>query len=264
MDNDGIDDAIGNMMRSGLAVAGRLGEQLARLNENRMRHAEAASAQEQRELQSRFDTERLAARASLAPIGRDEWWENADPKQIIEAWQTATVWREHDPEIGRAGDRIRAEVSERFGVDAQSPGANPEAMQSALRAIVEADQMAEEKRTQAKRDEREAAALLLEADRMAADREHGLVDDVQKDIQIEDKLREKAAEHFHAADLSTRDAEHFEGVADREAHRVKQVADRGQAYPASEATNPEAGVKVARARRSGQGQTARQERTISR
>lgn len=58
--NDGIDEALTGPMHLALTAAGRLGEQLARQREARMREAQASSEQVGRELRNRFTAEREA------------------------------------------------------------------------------------------------------------------------------------------------------------------------------------------------------------
>lgn len=262
MQDDGIENEIANALRGGMMAASRIAEQLARVNENRLRHAEAASAQGQRELQNRFDAERLAARASLQPVGSSEWWDRASAKEVVDAWQTANAWRAHDPEAERAADLIRSQVRERYGVDADDPGARPEAVAAHLQGVVDNAHAADEHREQARRDEVEAARLLLDADRMLSDREAGLVDDVIADEAAEERLRDQAGSLRESAQLSRNEAERYDGIADSEARQAKQVADTGQALPASEATRPNTGKPSSRPRRPAAEPT--REHTVSR
>ena len=81
-ESDGIDEALEGMSRVGLTVAGRIGEQLARAREQEMRRAQAAEEQQARELQARFDAERAAARAQLAPVMDNRWWDTANGRDI--------------------------------------------------------------------------------------------------------------------------------------------------------------------------------------
>lgn len=95
-----MEDAVDGAMRTGLMVAGRIGEQLARMREQEQR----------RELQERFDAQRAAARAQLAPVGRDDWWDKATPEMIERVHETATAWTAYDPEAAQASERIRDRV----------------------------------------------------------------------------------------------------------------------------------------------------------
>lgn len=116
-ESDGIEEAIEGMSRLGMTVAGRLGEQLARARETALRRAQAAEEQQGRELQARFDAERAAARAQLAPVMDNRWWDNASTKDIERAHETATAWKDHDPAARNAADTIRDQVQRRYGMD---------------------------------------------------------------------------------------------------------------------------------------------------
>ncbi|MHA7177954.1 hypothetical protein ACX80D_15015 [Arthrobacter sp. Sr24] len=116
-ESDGIEEAIEGMSRVGMTVAGRLGEQLARARETALRRAQAAEEQQGRELQARFDAERAAARAQLAPVMDNRWWDNASTKDIERAHETATAWKDHDPTARNAADTIRDQVQRRYGMD---------------------------------------------------------------------------------------------------------------------------------------------------
>ena len=135
-ESDGIAEAFDGQLRVALTAAGRVGEVLARMREDAVRRAQAASEQQARELSSRFDAERLAARAELGNVYRPDWWDNASPEQIGQAYTTARAWSGEEPEAVRAEGRIRDEVRERYGVDVANTGADPDAVLTAVRMSV--------------------------------------------------------------------------------------------------------------------------------
>ena len=51
---------------------------------------------------------------------------------IAQAHETVAVWRDHDEIAREAEDVIRLEVSERYGIDVDAPGADPAAVAAAL------------------------------------------------------------------------------------------------------------------------------------
>ena len=51
---------------------------------------------------------------------------------IAQAHETVAVWRDHDEIAREAEGMIRLEVSERYGIDVDAPGADPAAMAAAL------------------------------------------------------------------------------------------------------------------------------------
>jgi len=163
-ESDGIAEAFDGQLRVALTAAGRIGEVLARMREDAVRRSQAASEQQARELSSRLDAERLAARAELGNVYRPDWWDNASPEQIGQAYTTARAWSGEEPEAVRAEGRIRDEVRERYGVDVANTGADPAAVQA---AVAEADvlrQQADAERQRGAGEEAEAVNLMRTAD----------------------------------------------------------------------------------------------------
>jgi colicin import membrane protein len=156
-ETDGVGETFDESLRIALTVASHFGERTARLREQFARNREASVIQEGRELTARFESERGAMRASLAPVQSPEWWEHARPEDIAQAHETATAWRDFDDVATGAGDTIRREVQERYGVDA--PGADDTA---AILAIAEAERdRADAAAERAKAGEELTAAQLL-------------------------------------------------------------------------------------------------------
>lgn len=131
-ESDGMEEAFEGQLRVGLLVAGRVAEELSRMRQNAAREAEARSVQAARELQDRVAAERTMARAALAPVGRDQWWERAQPGDIAAAWQTARTWETVEPDARRAADTIREQARDRYGVDVDDLGERDGALERAL------------------------------------------------------------------------------------------------------------------------------------
>src|SRR6478752_1166269 len=131
-ESDGIEEAIEGMSRVGLTVAGRLGEQLASTREQELRRAQAAEQQQARELQARYDAERAAARAQLAPVMDNRWWDTASGRDIERVHETATAWKDHDPAARNAAETIRDQVQQRYGLDVNNLGADETSVATAL------------------------------------------------------------------------------------------------------------------------------------
>src|SRR4051812_14322374 len=218
---DGINDALAGALRVSLTVAARVAEQLARSREQAARDARAAGEHEARQLQARLDTERAAARAVLAPVAREEWWQRADVNEIARAWETAHAWRELDPDARQAAERIHDQLRDRYGIDTGDLRADERAVRAAL--VVR-------ERARARDDEHEAAALVAGADRVDAD-QHAGRDHAPRDAN--DHVAEPADREILAAALH--------GVADEETVEARVVAATNQAQPASEAvtTSPQ-------------------------
>ena len=164
-ESDGIEEAIEGMSRVGLTVAGRLGEQLARAREQELRRAQAAEEQQARELQARFDAERAAARAQLAPVMDNRWWDTATGRDVERAHETATAWKNHDPAARDAAEVVRDQVQRRYGLDVDTLGADEASVAEAL-AQAERDREQAGQEHRAGQDENaQAVQLLAEADR---------------------------------------------------------------------------------------------------
>lgn len=222
---DGVEEAFEGALRVALTVAGRVGEHAARGREQAARTAEAASQQEARELQARMDAERSAARASLAPVEREQWWAKAGPDEVAAAWETARAWRDIDPDARRIAGRIRDEVRTRYGVDAEDTRPEPGALREALDARENAEREAQRQREESRRDDAEAARLIGEADR--SDREQ------EPDQHT---AAEQAGRNLYDTAERRRDlAASLDGVADAEAVQARVLADTNQGQPAAKA-----------------------------
>ena len=114
---DGINEVFRSSAQIALTAAGVFAERAMRAREQAQRKAQAASEQEARELEARLTAERGAARASLAPLERDDWWAAATPDDLAVAWETARTWEDIDPDAQRAVQRMRDELRTRWDID---------------------------------------------------------------------------------------------------------------------------------------------------
>jgi hypothetical protein len=131
-ESDGIGEAFDGQIRIALAVAMQMAQRFSRLREELARSAQARTEQQTHELQVRFDAERNAARASLAPVQQSEWWNTASVADIATAYETAEGWRPVDPEMAGTADRMREELRSRYGIDVENLGADPAAVRDAM------------------------------------------------------------------------------------------------------------------------------------
>ena len=132
-ETDGVGGMFDDSLRIALTSASQFGERISRVREQMSRMREASAGQEYRELEVRFESERGAARASLTPVQQQEWWNTAGVDDIARAHETAAVWRDHDETAREAGETIRLEVRQRYGIDVDAPGADPAAVAAVLR-----------------------------------------------------------------------------------------------------------------------------------
>jgi hypothetical protein len=241
---DGMDDAVDGAMRTGLMVASRIGEQLAKMWEDEQRTIAAAEEHRARQLQEHFDAQRAAARAQLAPVARDDWWDKATPPMIERVHETATAWKAYDPEAALAAERIRDQVLARYGIDVSNTGADEasvsEALARAQQARVEAD-IERTKASAARTDDAVAGAAVAGANR-------------------QDNAAQKVALNEPAYDSAERRqqlAESLEGKGDREAVNSRLLADKHQGAPAtaSVAQKPSLARTSKMAKQTGKGKT---------
>ena len=230
--------------------------------------------------------ERDAARSSLAPVHRPEWWDTAQAEDVTKAYTTAKAWSEVDPEAVRAEQRIVEEVRARFGVDVTRDGepANvAEAIERAERARADANQ----ERGGARDDRAEAVGLMAaanatdraaEADVRAAEAAADdpeladLIDPQQRDPEADvdearaaaetehgraSEMREDAGHSYDSAERREAMAQGFDHIENRAAVDARVRSDVAQGRPATEATKGAPG-KAPKARKNRSGpQTAR-------
>lgn len=132
---DGIDDFLDNSMRQSLIVAARIAETLARRRQEAQRQQQHHDTQAVHEAQARLAAERAAARAALAPIEKDQWWDTAQPADIATAHAVAEGWKDHDPTALEAATKIREEVLARYGIDTYDVGTDTAYLVSGIDAI---------------------------------------------------------------------------------------------------------------------------------
>jgi colicin import membrane protein len=260
-ESDGIEEAIEGISRVGLTVAGRLGEQLARAREQELRRAQAAEEQQTRELQARFDAERAAARAQLAPVLDNRWWDTASGRDIERVHQAATAWKDHDPAARDAADVIRDQVQRRYGLDVNNLGADEASVAEALAKAEREREQAEQERRAGRDENAQAVQLLAEADREDRDRQQ----DAEEANQRPEALTEEAGVKHDSAERRQALAASLESVADREAVQARLSADQDQATPPTVAVTKAPGRNPkARKTRGANGQTKLLQKGMSR
>jgi hypothetical protein len=113
-ESDGINELTGATMRVALTVAGVIAE-------GRMSSPG-----------SRLASNPDAARAALAAVMDDGWWDQAQVYDIACAWETAKTWEDIDEDAKRTAQHVRAQLR-RLGVDVDNLNADPRAVEAALR-----------------------------------------------------------------------------------------------------------------------------------
>ena len=132
-ESDGMDEFLDGGMRQSLMIASRIAETLARRRQESQRQQEHQDTQAAHEAQARLTADRSAARAALAPVNKDQWWDNAQPHDIATAYAVAEGWKDHDPAALAASEKIRQEVLTRYGIDTHDIGADATYLESGIR-----------------------------------------------------------------------------------------------------------------------------------
>lgn len=159
-----VEGELEGVLRTLLAAAGRLGENIARMREEAARRAEAQSTQRARELQAQYEQERTMARAQVRPINEPSWWERASADDIAHAYETTAAWKDDDQDLGAAHAKMGEELRDRYGIDVNDLRADPQRVADVLREREAAGGVADgHGSTQDER--READTLLNAADR---------------------------------------------------------------------------------------------------
>jgi hypothetical protein len=219
---DGIADAFDGHIRVALTIATQMAERFARLREELARTTQARTEQQTRELRARFDAERNAARASLAPVQQAEWWNHADVDDIAAAYETAEAWRDVDDDIARTSDRMREELRSRYGIDVENLGADPAAVRDAMTRAEQDRATVAAARGQSVDDYAETALLLATADQL--DRQAG-----EKD---QERDREANADGDSAEGLSRTELTAEADMARNDASNAYDSAERRDGFAA--------------------------------
>lgn len=262
-ESDGIGEEFDGQMRVALTVATQMAERFARLREELARNAQARTEQQTKELQVRFDAERNAARASLAPVQQQEWWNTAGVDDIATAYETADAWRTVDPDIARTSDHMREELRGRYGIDVNNLDADPTAVREALARAQQDRSAAAESRGESGKDYAEAASLLTVADQLDRkaeerdrdqERAENTNDEPAEGLSREeltgkaDVTRDDAANAYDSAERRESFAADMEkSSVDPQLQKVRLVADRENGTHASAAVATKPG-KQAKAR----------------
>jgi hypothetical protein len=155
---DGIDEVVDGSLRQSLIAASRLAETLARMRQESLRQREQQNTQNAHEAHVREAAQRAAVQGALAPVQKDQWWDQAQPNDIAHVHALAEGWKDHDPTALAAAERIRYEVQHRYGIDTRDVGADAAYLESGIEAI-----SAEQARRAAVAEHQKGMALIAAA-----------------------------------------------------------------------------------------------------
>lgn len=169
-----VEAELDGVMRTLIAAAGRMGENIARMREEAARRAEAQNTQRARELQVQFEQERAMARAQLQPTREPAWWDRARPEDVAHAYETSAAWKDTDPDLAQAHAHMGDELRERYGIDVNDVQADPQRVAEVLRQRAGMDGLEQGNAAEqagSEQERREADQLLNAADRHDRDAE---------------------------------------------------------------------------------------------
>ncbi|WP_295792120.1 hypothetical protein [uncultured Microbacterium sp.] len=158
-----VEAELDGVMRTLIAAAARMGENIARMREEAARRAEAQSAQRAREIQVQFEQERAMARAQLQPTREPAWWDRARPEDVAHAYETSAAWKDTEPALAQAHAHMGDELRERYGIDVNDVRADPQRVAEVLRQRT-AGMNVPERNDSTEQERRDADRLLNAAD----------------------------------------------------------------------------------------------------
>jgi len=212
---DGVDEVVAGGLRVAITAAGAVAEHLARVRAERVRQVTAENTAATRAMATRLGAERAAARAQLALVDREEWWRNGRVRDIADAWETAQLWRQVEPEAERAAATIIREVRDRYGVDLED--GTPVDRDALEQAVRERQTAAVERRRAQGTGAVLEASLVLAADE--ANRAAGMVDEgAQAELVAELVQIERPVDLAHQVVADLRQKPQSDAAADPDAN----------------------------------------------
>lgn len=154
---DGANDLLRGQAQAALAVAGRLGEMLARQRAERQQELQCAANEERRQLEERFEAERAVMRTQLAAVHQPQFWESAQPQDITTHYALAQQWEPFDDMARLSREHMHDEIKVRYDLtpehfldrNASSPEAGVEGAKEKTAEEQEAQQDSAETEQQA-------------------------------------------------------------------------------------------------------------------
>ncbi len=116
---DGANDLLRGQAQAALAVAGRLGEMLARQRAERQQELQRAANEERRKLEERFEAERAMMRTQLAAVHQPQFWEDAQPQDIATHYALAQQWEPFDDMARLSREHMHDEIKDRYDLTPQ-------------------------------------------------------------------------------------------------------------------------------------------------
>lgn len=226
---DGANDLLRGQAQAALAVAGRLGEMLARQRAERQQELQRAANEERRQLEERFEAERAVMRTQLTAVHEPQFWETAQPQEIATHYALAQQWEPFDDIARLSREHMHDEIKDRYDL-------TPEQFLDRNAVSLEAGvSRAQEKMNEAQERQQDFA----EAQEQAASAATG---DFQNDVDI----RNAAAAAEDRWDSSDRRAQLAERLMDTFGHtdEGKEAVTAVLATDRDQGTHPQESVRA--------------------
>lgn len=246
-----VEGELEGVMRTLIAAAGRMGENIARMREEAARRAEAQSTQRAREVQVQFEQERAMARAQLQPTREPAWWDRARPEEVAHAYETSAAWKDTDPDLAQAHAHMGEELRERYGIDVNDVQADPQRVAEVLRQRTDGME-APEPDDSTEQERRDADQLLNAADQhdrnAQAARDDAVATRLDADIERLPGVDQTNADQTREREQAAGEQDRAEGLsawdsADRRDAHASKMAEEGvepvaiQAHYGAEVSN---------------------------
>lgn len=111
---DGAEGLFRPQLQAAMAVAGRLGEVLARQRAEQNEQMLRAEEAQRKQLQERFEAERAVMRTQLGAVHQPQFWESAKPEDIAAQYALAQQWEPFDDMARLSREHIHDEIRTRY------------------------------------------------------------------------------------------------------------------------------------------------------
>ncbi|WDF35233.1 hypothetical protein PTW37_17690 (plasmid) [Arthrobacter agilis] len=111
---DGAEGLFRPQLQAAMAVAGRLGEVLARQRAEQNEQLLRAEEAQRKQLQERFEAERAVMRTQLGAVQQPQFWESAKPEDIAAQYALAQQWERFDDMARLSREHIHDEIRTRY------------------------------------------------------------------------------------------------------------------------------------------------------
>jgi len=253
-ESDGIEETLETNVRLAAMAGARLGSEIARARQERLREQRRLDERQADRLAQRFEAEKRTAVAELSQVHRSDWWESNDAERIGQTYATARAWAPEVGEAARAEQKMRQELRDRYGIDLDRADPrtvtaevdawrqrleqqrrqdadrerNTEAAERA-EAVVLLDQAARDDReaVDAREDERRADAESHQVSSGSGENPWLTADQTEELRHRAQEAEQRAHDHEARVDQGTGDADRQYDSADRRAADVRAMEAKG-------------------------------------